>query len=424
MLGAALGPYALLLALVAWAGLWPAKAAAAPIPAEPAVRVDLLTVGPGDALLTRAGHVALMVTERLPDGRELSRGYNYGVTDFSDPWIPLRFVFGELVFWAAPTGDLYETTEHYGLLQDRDVWRQSLALTPAQIDALVQRLDHDLKPAHRDYRYHYLEATCSTKIRDLLDDVTGGALRRQLDAELDPWTVRDFQELTFDGAPLTALVSDVMFGRMHDLPVTRYYAMLWPERMRAGLPDVQVPDPAGTGVLVPLAGPPERLAERGGPPPTVRPNRITWILAPIGLVWALAGAAWVARRGAARPRLAALWLGSWALPAGIFGVALWVVGLAGSLPQLRANELVASLPATDLLLAGLALRWWRQRALVAPRWLLGYAWVRLGVVAAAVAARATGLFIQDPWVVPLASLGGSIALVMIVRALSRPARDA
>jgi hypothetical protein len=414
--------------LLAWALLLcPRPAAAEPAGAadEPvvhAVHIDLVTVGPGDALLSRAGHVALMVTETLADGRELTRGYNYGVTDFSDPWIPLRFVFGELRFFSAPTGDLYATAEHYGLLQDRDVWRQRLALTPAQARAVAERLELDVRPEHREYAYHYLEETCSTKVRDLLDVVTDGALRRQLDGQLDAWTVRDFQQLTFDGAPLTALVADVMFGRMHDLPQSRHYTLLWPERMRTALPEVMVPDPAGGGGLVPLAGPPEQLAARGGPPAVEHRNRVTWIVAPLGLLWVLVGAAWVARRARARApagptgRVAGLWLWSWALPTGLAGAAIVVLQLVSTLPQLRGNELVASLLATDLWLVGVGLRWWR-RGLERPRGLYAYAVARLVVVSMAVAGRAVGLLIQEPWIVPVASLGCAIALLWVAREL-------
>jgi hypothetical protein len=384
------------------------------------LRVDLITVGPGDALLTRAGHVALLVTEVLPDGRELTRGYNYGVTDFSDPWIPLRFAFGELRFWAEPTGDLYATAEYYGLLQDRDVWRQPLALTQAQAQRLAARLEHDSTPEHREYRYHYLEATCSTKVRDLLDEITGDALRRQLDGQRDPWTVRDFQQLTFDGTPLTALASDLVFGRMHDLPVSRHYTLLWPERMRTTLTEVRVPDPAGTGDLVPLAGPPEVLAERGAAPAIERRNRVTWIAGPLVLVWALAGAAWVLRHGPARPRLCAVWLWAWALPSGVFGLAIAALAVGSPLPQLRDNELLASLLPTDLVLVWLGVRWWR-RGPYCPGWLPGYAVARLLVVVAAVGGRAVGVAIQEPWVVPLASLGCSVALGWVALGLRRRA---
>lgn len=404
----------LLLLVLLW-GLGPRVAAAAPT--EATVRIDLITVGPGDALLTRAGHVALMVTETLPDGRELSRGYNYGDTDFSDASVPLRFLFGELTFFLAATGDLYDTTEHYGLLQDRDVYRQRLALSEAQARSVAEHLAAQVLPEHREYRYHYLEATCSTRARDVLDEATGGALREQLEAQLDPWTVRDFQQLTFAGDPVLGLVGDLMFGRMHDRPISRYYALMWPERMRTALMEVRVPDPAGGAGLVALAGPPEQLAARGGPPISGQRNPITWIVAPLVLAWALLGGWWVARRGRSRPRLAAAWLVSWSLPAGLVGAAIVVLQLGSSVPQLRSNELMASLLVSDLLLVGLAWRWWRRRALVCPRWLPSYAVVRLVVVGAAVGARALGPLIQQPWIVPLASLGCGLALLGVVRAL-------
>src|SRR5690606_26938313 len=188
---------------------------------------------------------------------------------------------------------------------------------------------------------------------------------------------------TFDGAPVTALLADLMFGRMHDQPITRDYALMWPERMRTELPTVRVPDPTGGEGTVPLAGPPEQLAARGGPPSVERRNPITWIVAPGVLVWALLGGTWVARHGRSRPRAAALWLLSWSLPSGLLGLAIVVLQLGATLPQVRGNELVASLLVTDLLLVGLAVRWWR-RGVSAPRWLPGYAMLRLVVVGTAV----------------------------------------
>lgn len=394
---------------------WPSRAIAA-VPAQPEIRIDLITVGPGDALLTRAGHVALMVTERFPDGRERSRGYNYGDADFGDPWIPLRFVFGQLRFFLSETGDLYDTVEWYGLLQDRDVYRQALALTPAQARAVAERLAWQVQPDNREYDYHYLEHTCSTEARDLIDEVTGGAIQRQLGAEIDPWTVRDFQQLTFDGAPVTGLVGDLLFGRMHDEPITRWYALMWPERMRSGLPEVMVPDPSGGEGMVPLAGPQQQLAARGGAPVGVRRNPVTWILAPIVLAWALLGAAWVRRRGRAHPRLAATWLASWALPSGLLGLAVVVLQIGATLPQVKGNELGLCLLVTDLALVGMAVRWWR-RGMSVPRWLWRYAVVRLAVVGTVVGLRAIGVLFQQPWIVPVASLGCSVGLWWVVRSL-------
>ncbi|MEX1367681.1 MAG: DUF4105 domain-containing protein [Nannocystaceae bacterium] len=393
----------------------PAAAASSPGPGpgQTRTRVDLITIGPGDPLLTRAGHTALLVTEEHPDGRVTETVYNYGDTDFSDPWIPVRFLFARLSFFASVTGDLYDTTLTYGKFQDRDMVRQPLALTQAQAVALAAALARDVDPRYREYDYHYLEQTCSTKVRDRIDEVTGGQVQRQL-SDLDPWTVRDYQQLTFDGQPVTAVLGDLLFGRLHDRPITRYYAMLWPDRVSRYLSEVMVPDPEGGGGLVPLAGPPVLLAERGGPPRSQHRTQVTWFVAAAVGLWGLLGGLVLvgsrrARREPSGRRLAALWLVSWSLPAGLLGLVMLVLQLSSTVPELRSNELLLSLPPTDLLLSGLAVQWWRK-GLRTPRWLRGYAAARLGVVALAVGARAIGVLVQDPWVVPVASLGCAAGL--------------
>lgn len=403
--------------LLLWLGLWmlpwgPAMAAPAGDD-ETTLRIDLITIGPGDPFLTRAGHTALLVTEEDADGRVLETVYNYGDTDFGDPWIPVRFLFARQPFFAAETGDLYDTVMLYGRYQDRDMIRQRLALTQPQARQLTALLERDVTPEHRDYDYHYLEQTCSTKVRDRLDEVTGGELRRQL-ADTDPWAVRDYQQLTFDDMPAIGLLGDVLFGRLHDRPITKYYALLWPQRVSEYLREVKVPDPEGGAELVPFAGEPIVLAERGGPPRTQERNPITWFVAPAFLLWGVLGGIWLSHRARHRRRLAALWLAAWSLPAGLLGLVMVILQLTSAVPELRSNELLVSLPATDLALVVVAVRWWRK-GIEIPRWLGVYAKVRLAVVAVAVIARAAGILVQDPWVTPVASLGCAVGLWWITR---------
>lgn len=389
---------------------------------ESTYAIDLVTVGPGDALLTRGGHAALAVVDRWPDGREPTTVYNFGDTDFTDPWLGLRFVFGRPRFFLSISGDLYQTAEYYGLLQNRTVYRQRLALSDAQAKEIAERLAVGARPENREYDYHYLERTCTTEIRDLLDDVLGGRIEAQLGAQPDPWTVRDYQQLTFDGDIALALLADVVFGRRHDEPIDRHFALMWPARMREYLQQVQVPDPAGSRATVPLAGEPELLAKRGGPPATVSPNRITWYFVPLATLGLLVGALRLRRRGRLPSRAAGLWLLVWSLPFGLLGLVLLVASLASSVPELRHNELVWSLPFTDLLLLAPAVAWLRGRTRV-PWWLPRYATVRLLVVGAAVLARAAGSFIQQPWILPVASLAAGVTLWWLLRDAAALSRD-
>lgn len=396
--------------LVVLAYLWPAPARAE-APEESRYRIELLTVGPGDAFFTRAGHAALVVVEIWPDGREMSTVYNYGDADFADPWLGPRFLFGQNYFFVSVSGDLFESVEHYGLNMNRDVYGQRLALTDAQAASMARKLALAVLPENREYPYHYLDRTCTTELRTLLNDELGGTIAEQL-SETDPWTVRKYQQLTFDGDIVVALLGDAIFGRMHDAPVDRYFAMMWPRRMREYLQLVQVPDPSGGDGLVPLASEPVVLAERGGPPATVSPNRISWYFVPIASLLVLLASAVLAPRGPSR--LAGAWLLAWSLPIGVVGLVITVLSVASTVPEMGSNELVLSLLVTDLALVGPAVAWLRGRVGV-PRWLPRYATARLVVVAAAIAARGTGLFIQEPWVIPVGSLVVSVALWWFVR---------
>ena len=378
---------------------------------ESRYRIELLTVGPGDAFFTRAGHAALVVVEIWPDGRELTTSYNYADADFSDPWLGPRFLFGQPYFFVSVSGDRFDTVEYYGPRMNRDVYLQRLALTDAQAAAVAHRLQVAVQPDNREYPYHYLQRACATELRTLLNDVTGGTIADQL-SDPDPWTVREYQQLTFDGDVVVALLADAVFGRLHDAPIDRYFAMLWPERMRSYLQDVRVPDPAGGGSLVPFAGEPELAAERGGPPATVSPNRITWWFAPLAGLAVAAGGLALRRRGPSRS--AGVWLLAWSLPVGLVGLLIATLSVASTVPQMRSNELVVSLLFTDLALVRPAVAWLRGSTKM-PGWLRRYATARLVLVTAAVAALATGVFVQQPWVIPLGSLGCSLGLWVFVR---------
>lgn len=389
-------------------------AQAAPPPTdESRYRLELLTVGPGDAFFTRAGHAALVVVEVWPDGREMTTVYNYGDADFTDPWLSFRFVFGQPQFRLAVSGDLFETVEFYGPRQNRDVYRQRLALSTTQAKQVADTLAEQVLPGNAEYPYHYLQRTCTTELRTLLDTLLDGALQEQL-ADPDPWTVREYQQLTFDGDAAVAMVSDAIFGRRHDAPIDRYFALMWPDRMRAYLQEVRVADPEGGASLVPLASEPELVAQRGGAPATETPNRATTWFAPIAASLVLVGAAVLRARAAVPSRLAGVWLLAWSLPVGLLGLVIVVLSAASTVPEFGDNELVLSLLVTDLAVVPTGVRWLGGRV-ETPGWLPRYAMARTVVVGLAVLLHGVGVFVQQPWVIPPASLACGVALWWLVQ---------
>ncbi|MBW2276615.1 MAG: DUF4105 domain-containing protein, partial [Deltaproteobacteria bacterium] len=60
------------------------------------IRVHVLTMGQGEELFTRFGHIALMVD--YPGGRR-DRVYNFGTFAFDDPDLRIKYARGFLTYW-------------------------------------------------------------------------------------------------------------------------------------------------------------------------------------------------------------------------------------------------------------------------------------------------------------------------------------
>ena len=356
----------------------PASPAAVPGPApegDPPPLIDVYTMGPGDELFSRFGHAAICVTDAQSP---LGRCYNYGTADFSTPGpLTWSFVRGRALFWVS-VRTLPAMIKSYAA-EDRTLWRQRLPLSAEAARALALTLHAaDVREATY-YRYHHFNDNCTTRVRDLVDRATGGALHRDTAAPGDP-PLREYVRRGFAGQPLLLLLTDLLLGRAADRPTTRWQGMFLPEILRS---ELQTRLGAAPEVVYTRRQPIVIGSSLGGP----------WLFVPLGtllLVGVLA-----TRR---RPRWGARLVG-----AGLGLVGLLVTGLAAcsALPELHTNEAVLICLPSDLLLLGLS-----------PRRVVAYARLRLCGLLLCAGALATSLFIQ-PLVpvllfcaLPLAGLAG------------------
>jgi hypothetical protein len=381
---------------------------------ETRTEIHLVVMGPGDELFTRAGHLSLMVAQNT-DGRiTATRVYNYGDTDWSNRWIVPQFLAGTLDFQLSSSGTLQQTAELYGLKQRRDVWRQRLQLSDEQAATIAARLEHELEPENRRYRYHHLEAICTTRVRDLLDEVSGGVIQRQLAGQPLPRTVQDDVLWAFSHHPFAAIAADLFFGRRHYRPIDQYDALYEPARMGRALQRVMVPHPSDGSRLVPLAREPVAIGKRGGPPVITAPSRASTWFAAVVLALLIALGIDAYRQLPRDPRVAGTWLLAWALPFGLLGTLIAALMVFSGVPELHDNELVASFPASDLLLIGTARRWRRGERSVSTL-ARRYALARALLVGLSLVALATGVFIQRPIALPLLSAAFSLGLLLLLR---------
>jgi hypothetical protein len=345
--------------------------------------VDLYTMGPGRDVFSRYGHASLCVRDaESPDGR----CYNYGTTDFSTPvpltWSVLR---GRARFWVSLSSRARMEAWYGPEGEDRTLWRQPVALSPAALARLEQRLRNDMLPGSREYVYHHFRDNCTTRLRDHLDAVTDGALRRGTGfSHGETW-----RTLVLDGlASSTPLLvaGELLLGRPLDRAPTRWEAMFLPAVLRAEVARALGSTPVAVHTRADAAPVGDRARGRA---------------AIVVAALALALASWPSRT-----RRTVRALGG--LAAGLAGLVVWTLALASSLPELAQNDLRAVLLPTDLVVGAL-----RGETLVR------YARARLVMALLASLAQALGLTPQ-----PLAGPALFVAVLMAPWAMREATRPA
>jgi len=312
-------PAAALLVGLAVAG-GPCMAQGRPVPAHPPgseLTVYLMTMGPGSLVWERFGHNAIWIHD--PADRP-DQAYNYGLFDFHQQNFLLRFIKGQMWYWMDGfPAEAYVRTYRQA---NRSVYLQELNLPPAARLELQRFLRWNQEPAHRFYHYDYYRDNCSTRVRDALDRVLGGAIRAQTDRMPAGTTYRFHTQRLTANDPLIFTGLLLALGQGVDRPISKWEEMFLPMEMRDHLRGVTVPGPAGRPV--PLVVSERTLYESTAPPPPPAPPR--WLARYLFLGVILGGAAaWlggVARRESSGRVAFGLVAGGWALLSGIGGVVL------------------------------------------------------------------------------------------------------
>jgi hypothetical protein len=219
-----------------------------------ALRVFLMTMGPGDKVWERFGHNALWIHDPV---RGTDIAYNYGLFRFDQPGFIRRFVQGRMLY-SVGGEDVYRTAAHYRAL-NRSVWVQELELTAEQKLALVEFLEWNVRPENADYRYDYYRDNCSTRIRDALDRVLGGQIRAQTGGLVEATYRFHTRRLTADDVPLDFGIA-LASGQPVDRPLSVWEEMFLPMEMQQHFRGLVVRD------------------ENGAEIPLVR-NESTWFIA-------------------------------------------------------------------------------------------------------------------------------------------------
>ncbi len=323
------------------------NATSAPVPGNE-ITVTLVTFGLGHEVFERFGHNALM----FQDARtQQSVAYHWGLFSFGEPGFLVRFLTGDTKYWmgGVDAQALIESERRAG----RPITLQRLNLTPAQALALRDSVRWNALDENKYYRYDYYRDNCSTRLRDALDGVIGGAIKRKTSPVVTDLTYRRETVRLTDGMKAVQLGTDIALGRPADARLTQWESFFIPMRLRDAIRDVKIV--GENGALVPL------VAQEGMiplPATALAVEELTsvpelkWRYAALGLALAalvvFLRIMMVSRRGAAWGL--ALFGSVWSLLAGMIGVILPLAWFATKHVFWAYNENVLLLSPLSLLL--------------------------------------------------------------------------
>jgi hypothetical protein len=293
--------------------------------------VLLMTMGQGEEVFERFGHNAIVVWDEAA-GQPLV--YNWGMFDFAQPNFISRFLTGDTKYWMEPRS--FESTMQQYRYLNRTVSVQALQLTPTQKAQLVALLAENAKEANKYYRYDYYRDNCSTRARDAIDAVTGGALKRAMEAQPGQGSYRwHTRRLLAYSAPLY-FGAELVLGVDADAPLTGWQEAFLPQSLSESLKRIELPAAEGMPARV-IVGPVDTLfrATRGAEPRGVAPR--VPLAAAVGLVFGLVllGLSRLGRGGA----VAAMAL--WSVLVAVVGTVLFLAWFATQHVFMANNPTVA-----------------------------------------------------------------------------------
>lgn len=206
------------------------------------LKFELVTIEPGDELYTWWGHTAIVVTD-LKGGE--SRFYNYGLFSFGQERFFANFAMGRLWFEVQALRAV-PALKAYGRF-NRTIRVQRLNVPIDKRLEVARFLEVNILPENRKYLYDHYFDNCATRVRDLLDMASGGALK----AATQDLTNVSFRQITrrFSGAHFFAdtLLMFLMGGGI-DGRITEWETMFLPTELELQLDNLMITDSSGRTV--------------------------------------------------------------------------------------------------------------------------------------------------------------------------------
>lgn len=129
-------------------------------------KISVLTCESGTELYSTFGHTAVRVKD---DPLHIDVVYNYGTFDFNTANFYLKFIKGDLNYFA--TVSSYADFHYEYTIENRSIFEQQLLLTDIQKQNLFNSLNATLASDKKYYTYKFIDKNCTTMVVDQLNTI-------------------------------------------------------------------------------------------------------------------------------------------------------------------------------------------------------------------------------------------------------------
>ncbi|MBQ3713780.1 MAG: DUF4105 domain-containing protein [Spirochaetia bacterium] len=206
--------------------------------------VNIITVGPGMKIYAHYGHSCFMILRNDPEDSSKEPMlilYNYGTFNFEKPGFVRNFLKGKLDFFLFRVDYSKELRKYVS--HKRDVERQRLNLTQAEIDKIYEFLEWNSKEENKYYKYDFLAANCSSQMVAVLEKCVGPLkYDENIRKDITGRTYRDWIRDYLDTVPWYDLGIQIALGLNTDAKVKPEHAFFLPELTERMFSSAYLPD--------------------------------------------------------------------------------------------------------------------------------------------------------------------------------------
>jgi hypothetical protein len=172
-------------------------------------KVSVLTCGTGNESYSLFGHTAIRISDPF---NNIDLVYNYGAFDFNTPNFVLKFIKGDLQYFAVAHSYADFVNEYQ--YDRRSVYEQELNISYALKQKLFDNLNTSLASGESHYTYKFIDKNCTSMVVDIINktlDTT--AIVKNADTDI---TYRTILFPYFDNHFYEKLGTSIIFGKKVD----------------------------------------------------------------------------------------------------------------------------------------------------------------------------------------------------------------